>query len=343
MKLKSIDPRSPTVDFVRTPIVVPEDVAPLPLKLHNKNLDNVRKALMNSPLNSTNKRLSDKIPPPKLLESNVIINPKVIENKRKSYVGLLETNLDFIETDLDQIKPKIKVDEDTEDGYKLEVENEAKSDQIEMFSTPVHDTKSVYNRDICLNDLGDPRSPSTQFIRTPIPILQKLQTLDIANDDYVSEKTVSIGGNISTKSDNTDDGLNITPLKSNRSQSDTDKLIQLEQTKAETVKDFDKKLSNLIYEDKLEETIITNKKIGHVKSRMPLGTRNSNTNMSRCASKLKVHDKPRKNLRDFSKIPVFQNKSSRGKFNQQCENTPPSSLSKKIEKNQWDPDNTVII
>ncbi|RZC39689.1 cell division cycle-associated protein 3 [Asbolus verrucosus] len=94
-----IDPRSPTVEFNRTPIIVSVASKENPPKLQNKNLDNVRKSLIQTtPLT----RKSPNIVPPKLLDSSPI-SAIPITNKRKSLVGLLETNIDYTETDLDSV------------------------------------------------------------------------------------------------------------------------------------------------------------------------------------------------------------------------------------------------
>ncbi|GJQ82177.1 hypothetical protein Trydic_g6007 [Trypoxylus dichotomus] len=338
VKLKNIDPRSPTIDFTRTPIVVPEEDCQLPLKLHNKNLDNARRAL-DSPLTAhLKKKLPDRRPP-KLLES------------------VLETNLDCIETDLDTIKPKVNPERSTEEFDNILEDEEIIAERgsvIDQFATPPQNpSKSNYQyKDICLNDVSDPRSPSTQFIRTPIPLLQKLETLEMNDDSCDIEMTARV--QILNTCDENDDGLRITQQKSknspettSKSNSDTidNRISQENENKLEIIKDFDKKLTNLIYEDKEKsETISKNKRFTYDKSRMPLSIRNSNTNLGKGSLKLKVRDKPRKCGKDLSKIPIFQNKGNKIKFHQQCENTPPINVgNKKAEKLQWDPDNTIII
>ncbi|CAG9768989.1 unnamed protein product [Ceutorhynchus assimilis] len=87
-----IDPRSPTLELQRTPIIV--DNKP-PLNIKDKNLERVKGcALLKSPLQTVS---------PKLLESNPV-TPKIKKDtyKRKSFV-LLETNVDFTETDFDTV------------------------------------------------------------------------------------------------------------------------------------------------------------------------------------------------------------------------------------------------
>lgn len=110
------------------------------------------------------------------------------------------------------------------------------------------------------------------------------------------------------------------------------------------VKNFDRKLADLIYEDQNNASLqkITKTKANH--SRMPLGVRNSNDAPLKGTSKLKVSDKPLK-AQTNSKIPVYKEKRVRGV--EQCENTPPrnmlESASLKPKRGQWDADNTIII
>lgn len=105
------------------------------------------------------------------------------------------------------------------------------------------------------------------------------------------------------------------------------------------VKELDKKLTNLIYED---EDAVVHPRIVKVKdpqNRTPLGLRNDNNKMP--LPKLKVSDKPRKADCVISKIPVFKEK----KIKVQCENTPPRSMRGiKPKKSQWDSkDDTLVI
>lgn len=83
-----LDPRSPAVEFMRTPIVVPEKKR---TTLRNKNFDNVL-------LNGT-----PKLTKPILLDITPENQTATHSSKRKSVAGYLETNLDFVETNLDEV------------------------------------------------------------------------------------------------------------------------------------------------------------------------------------------------------------------------------------------------
>lgn len=100
------------------------------------------------------------------------------------------------------------------------------------------------------------------------------------------------------------------------------------------VLEFQKKLTNLIYED--EDPIVWPRAVKpQNQSRTPLGVRNGNA----AVQKLKVSDKPRKTT---SRIPVFKEK----RVKIQCENTPPKSMRalKQPQKQVWDPkDETLFI
>lgn len=254
------------MEFERTPIVLPE-------KLHNKNLDNARKQLVT--LTPAAKLLQQRNNPPKLLETSPVTQK--CDNKRKSMVGVLETNLDFTETDLDEVIQK-----------KLDLNN----------SIAVYEEIDA-----------DPRSPTVEFARTPLQILKKV-------------------GEIQLNEEKDRKNLSVQPK---------DELT--------VVRNFDKKLTNLIYEDKeadLVHKIVKTKESNHC--RTPLGVRNSNSQPGKFISKLKVSDKPLK-AQICSKIPVFKEKRVKGA--QQCENTPPrnmpESTNPKAKKGQWDADRTLII
>lgn len=288
-KLLSFDPRSPSTEFTRTPIVVETR---LPVKIHNKNLDNARKELI-----TVTPRVS-KIVPPKLLDSSPI-SPKS-NSKRRSLIGLLETNIDYTETDLDQV---------TQDKKQASVN---KSAEI------------------------DPRSPTVEFIRTPLQIAKKISELDLndTKDDIASNYDESL-----QDFDEPEPDTNLPDVILVNSQPE----VQETET---NVKEFDSKLTNLIYED--EETVVTVPRAVKLVegSRTPLGTRDSNKEPRKSISKLRVSDKPTKEKYAVSKIPVFKEKRLKGR-NLQCENTPPRKsmepMSVGRKKSQWDTDNTLII
>lgn len=250
--------------------------------MHNKNLDNARKQLAIATTDAKMLHFQQKTSP-KLLESSPIAQKG--ENKRKSMAGVLETNLDFKETDLDEVIQK-----------KLECVS------LEDFNKSI----GVYEEvDV------DPRSPTVSFARTPLQVLKKVGEIEL-ND---------------TKNLDSDDEENA--LK--------DELT--------VVKNFDKKLTNLIYEDENVELIQKPIKSKENNCRTPLGLRNCNEQPSKIVTKLRVSDRPLKK-QVSSKIPVF--KETRNKKLLQCENTPPTNIQEstnrnKPKKSQWDADRTLVI
>ncbi|XP_044751521.1 uncharacterized protein LOC123311550 [Coccinella septempunctata] len=154
-----VDPRSPTDQFERTPIIIKDNQSKCPKKLHNKILDNARRNISYSPtLSSKNKKDCDSAPvsPPKLISS--VPTFKKCNEKRKSFVGLLETNIDFTETNLDDFVKNKSLD---------------KSLTISINEIPMCDIVEHKN---C-----DPRSPSKDILRTPIQIVQKIGEVDFNN------------------------------------------------------------------------------------------------------------------------------------------------------------------
>lgn len=286
-KVLPIDPRSPTTEFKRTPIIVETK---LPIKIHNKNLDNAR-----NELNAVTPRASKGIPP-KLLESSPITSKT--SSKRKSLVGLLETNIDYTETDLDQVRQ-------------------------EKSQTEIFQSKDV--------------DPQPDFVCIPEQIIKEINELDLsgAKDESVSNSDESV------------QELDVPELENVL----PDLILANKQPECyeteRNVKEFDNKLTNLIYED--EETVVTIPKLVKAKEgeRTPLGTRDCNKESRKSVSKLRVSDKPLKQKYGVSKIPVFKEKRLKN-GNVQCENTPPRRNSSeqvtiKTRKSQWDSDNTLII
>lgn len=156
----TLDPRSPTDQFERTPIIIQEN-QPHPKKLHNKILDNARRNLISSSTISprTNKdcdSTASALSPPKLISS--IPTFKKCNEKRKSFVGLLETNIDFTETNLDDFVKNKSLD---------------KSLTITINELPMCDI--VEHKDC------DPRSPSKDFLRTPIRVAEKVGEIELNN------------------------------------------------------------------------------------------------------------------------------------------------------------------
>ncbi|CAH0557979.1 unnamed protein product [Brassicogethes aeneus] len=386
-----MDPRSPAVEFTRTPIVVKATDEDLLRKVQRRNLLNPSKNVV----------------APRLLESSPITT-KPEANKRKSLVGILETNVDFMETDLDFVMQQKK--------------------------------KDVLHRvDIVKNDNMDPRSPTAEFMRTPLQIARKIGEIELNDeeikesieekraeeqfleklDDIINEnkeKDVVDEGNleedfnehiieklersledqqflekldeitdekeeVNVKLDTNNEEIveeteaEITPslveeIKKIQEEIEQEyplpesiktienslktKIPELQITPianvTQNVREFDKKLTHLIYEDK--DLVVLPRVVKlRENNRTPLGNRNS-TGEIRNVPKLKVSDKPRKsdghNKKSeyaVSKIPVFKEKGK--KMQVQCENTPPMNMDLKPRvnkrKSHWDNDNTMVI
>nr|CAH7748704.1 unnamed protein product [Callosobruchus chinensis] len=386
------DPRSPTTEFKRTPIVI-NDKEDLLKKVHNKNLE---KRLQGN-IDTTNGAVKPNIVPPKLLESSPI-KARPDANKRKSFVGLLETNIDYTETDIDVVfQEKCKVALETPKKIAI-----------------------VETEDI------DPRSPTTQFLRTPIQIVRKIGEIklngELSFDEDCEEQTqyedcikdiltgivdkvlyehdlapdevdLNVEQELSTKVDvigladspkilakeavqpklieteyedptfETNIGIvlerehihsaPVTPprIKSIEAKALLDKQIKSapmspQVNKQVDVKELDKKLTDLIYED---TDLVVCPRVVTLKDysvRSPLQNWNGEIGNKKSAPKLKVSDKPRKSDQGvISKIPVFKEKVKR---NVQCENTPPRIVEKKKTKPKpqsclWDPDTTLYL
>lgn len=299
----NLDPRSPSVEFTRTPLVIDKSS----VKLRNKNLDVVRGQIINAfpktkgnlDTNETsNEKCHKKHKEPILLESSPI-NKKCDEKieKRKSYLGLLETNLDYIETDLDEIQRN--------NFKKIEKVNDEIEDNISQCSQYPSNLEVVENIDKEMQIIAETCNENT-----------------LTFDVFENKNEVQV--------------INDNEPKNFNDQSE----IQ------NPVNDFDKKITNLIYEDKdNKETLITTK-VSKPKDggRTPLGDHNINKDMRRRISKLKVSDKPSaKGDYAVSKIPVFKSKKSAAI---QCENTPPPLCNvseNRIKNSKWDSDKTLII
>ncbi|KAK9888469.1 hypothetical protein WA026_000718 [Henosepilachna vigintioctopunctata] len=159
------DPRSPSDQFTRTPILIQSSVSGrTPFKLHNKILDNARSSIYYTPTKTSKIQKDFQINrtpiPPKLLESSPV-SRKHCEN-RKSFVGLLETNIDYRETNLDNY-----IETNTfSSGLTINTNENFLS------------SGSIIKQENC-----DPRSPSTEFLRTPIQIIKKIGEVDLNKVD----------------------------------------------------------------------------------------------------------------------------------------------------------------
>uniref|UniRef100_A0A1Y1M9K2 Uncharacterized protein n=1 Tax=Photinus pyralis TaxID=7054 RepID=A0A1Y1M9K2_PHOPY len=266
-----IDPRSPTADFHRTPLMIKGETK-LPYGVHNKFLDKARRPPVTlTPLKQSAQVISTisndvlEDTPPKLLETNTKL-VKHIENKRHSFIGLLETNIDYVETDIDNVIIREKELNSDVDPLPVEVES------------------------------GTAITESNQSENSYLP-------------DIPDEETCS---NISDASEAIPD---ITKC----------------------ITEIDRKLTNLIYEDK--EVNISPKVSKPIESghRTPLSDRNANNQTKRTIPVLKVSDKPTK-LQKGSKIPILKGKDLKGAFGQ-CENTPPRLKN----RSHWGKEDSLVI
>lgn len=298
------DPRSPSLEIDRTPIILPGN------KRRHSQWGNPNKSseLLNKSVELQKTDTSSELPnksvelqsdkslellnntrsPPRLLESIPILS-KTPDKKRHSLIGLLETNLDYQETDLDKVIQK-------------------------------QSPKSISTIK------GDEKDDNQSLSKTPDPnqlIKEVLTVAEFEDISIVSEEIVSTVDNetIEFTKDLIEEG---------------EKLV-LENKKVDiilpAVAEFDKKLSNLIYEDKI--TIKSPKSPLNREGRMPLGVRDHNKSLP----KLRVSDKPR------SRIPVAKPNRPRGRVsNVQCENTPPRHEGmNKVGKSRWGTEDSLII
>lgn len=260
----NIDPRSPTVDFHRTPLIVKVETKSEPNNIHNKIFDNVRRpSICLTPIKKPSKDTS-----PKLLETNTKF-VKQVENKRNSFIGLLETNIDYVETDIDIVIQKKTLSQSNDvDTLSVDVEH----------STAIAD----FNEQGILKENCNSNLPN------------------VPDDvDNVTDTTEAI--------------------------SDITKCIT----------EMDRKLTNLIYEDK-ELNVHPNVK-SIPSHRNPLCDRNTNNQPRKQIPILKVSDKPTK-LAKTSKIPVRKAIKLKGNYIQ-CENTPP----RVTNRSHWSKEDSLII
>ncbi|XP_066155366.1 uncharacterized protein [Euwallacea fornicatus] len=411
-----IDPRSPSIGVQRTPIVVsasPDKKFPAIVK--NKNLEKIKNsALLNSPIVAigTPKQVS-----PRLLSSH-LATPKVAKNddayKRKSFV-LLETNIDFTETDLDVViqekysgKDQVCSVEEVDDKKDLLEGLEELNDEVKEFSTTELQESSVKTGPMLIMDEENNEQNSEEVLvvqavelyaqvpdsTLPIDIIEEqskpremnqnsdmgsrhgLEETDtmqpyqnqielrpkIENEltantlSFTSEKSAPASPQLKIDTELitsihsppnliiskiapicSPTSYNVSPQKS-KSEPVTPPIINL----TADVNELDKKLTNLIYED--EDPIVCPRAIKSIdQCRTPLGLRNGEEVKKNNIHKLKVSDKPRRQVKMGSKIPVFKDK----KVKVQCENIPPSRNIRNIEsskKTHWDPkDETLFI
>lgn len=345
--LQSYDPRSPTQDFERTPIIISSKIDELTdnrqllrqagncaspvLRIENENedsCDSCVEACEKSPdlvvsrnlctgfydisLNETLPEIEE--PLGSSTASNVAIENNISKEENKP-AKLLETNFDFVESDHDKFEDSEQNPQSTESPNKAE-------DKDAPF--------------LILDD--DPRSPSIGIERTPIVVLKK--------EEEVSDRNVE---------DMSDDTL-IKVLQSTNA--------ELRQNVAKSDKNID---GLLIYEDEaanLNDTPKKSKSASSSGSRTPLSCMKNKTDAGHIRSKSAntLYDpKNQKNgqtkipkrvshiprLKCLTKQPKFiqtgssvslKNISKTAGVSGDCENTPPHS-----HRDRWDKESSIIL
>ncbi|XP_066260579.1 cell division cycle-associated protein 3-like [Euwallacea similis] len=411
-----IDPRSPSIGVQRTPIVVsasPDKKFPAIVK--NKNLEKIKNSvLLNSSIAgvATPKQVS-----PKLLSSH-LATPKIAKSddayKRKSFV-LLETNIDFTETDLDVViqekysgKDRVCSMEEVDDKKETQEGLEEMNDEIkESFTTETQESSMETGPVDIENEENKEQNVEEVLVVQTVEHYVEVTDSNLLKD-IIGEQSISKEMNEDQGMDSKDvlketdtmqphqnqmelrpeiqhelttHTLSFTPEKSAPASprlkmdlelttrihsppnlitskaapmfSPTPYSISPQKSKSEPVtspiinltadvNELDKKLTNLIYED--EDPIVCPRAVKSIdQCRTPLGLRNGEEVKKSNVQKLKVSDKPRKQVKMGSKIPIFKDK----KVKVQCENTPPPRNIRNIgnsKKTHWDPkDETLFI
>ncbi|XP_028128658.1 uncharacterized protein LOC114324936 [Diabrotica virgifera virgifera] len=347
--IQEIDPRSPTTDFRRTPIVL-ESCYDSTKKLYNKHLNKVRLSEMTqtTPNPAINKKSAI---PPKLLESSPI-QRKVEAYKRRSLVGLLETNVDFTETDLDKIlQDKCKVEENPQNNGMDENINEVCNGKSED-KLPV-DNEDDGLQQLSLNEIGNNNEGT-------IVISDENETKKDVENDGKHNNAVDTDNKCEEEIVYEEHVFERTKMHILRSPKSAPcspvKVSKLKEIKSQPltphidltadIKELDKKLTNLIYED--NDLVVCPRivQLRENKDRPALKSCNGNETRAKSVQNLKVSDKPRRSDYAVSKIPVFREKKGiRARNDVQCENTPPRNMEKKSIKNKksdWDNKDTTL-
>ncbi|CAH1183753.1 unnamed protein product [Phaedon cochleariae] len=378
--LLEIDPRSPTTDFTRTPIILNVNEKSLPRLLHNKNLDKVRLAEINMPLSSSNNestvtKTEDSLMLPQtkspiLLESSPIkykTDPYRLAYRRKSFVGLLETNIDFTETDLDVVM-QTKCTMIQEGDNSSPFENEPNDENLDALRVMKADHEELSNELAVISSASasqietNKETLNDDIVPDKIDCEQRdLQNLSLDDESFEPKKIVNCMNiqssqekelNVDTASRDKTEDLIVQIANESKSapMSPPSPILVTKESKSApvspptvnitaTIKELDQKLTNLIYED----DIIVCPRIVKLKEpieRSPLKNRNGSEPLR--SQKLKVSDKPRKSDYVVSKIPIFKEK---GRKEIQCENTPPRMLEMKkgkLKKCNWDNTDTTL-
>ncbi|KAF5284148.1 hypothetical protein FQR65_LT00148 [Abscondita terminalis] len=152
---QEVDPRSPNTEYSRTPIQVP---------IHNKHLDTARQTAGCTP---------------KLLQSSTKIVKQ--ENKRNSFVGLLETNIDFVETDLDNVASTVEDQEIKslneelfEDIEELELSVDKCVEELDKKLTDlIYENAEINIKTNVIKARGDNRTPlGDRHVNQNVPVLK---------------------------------------------------------------------------------------------------------------------------------------------------------------------------
>lgn len=344
--LQSYDPRSPTQDFERTPIIVSkidEDKDSKKLLRINTDNNNCASPCLNNDIVDNNcddsfdiNEISPDLVVPKNLcngfydltlngtlkdneeplgsstASNEIIENEISEVCEKQQ--FLETNFDYVESELDKF-------EDSEDNTDQQL------DEInQVKETLDYDIKNIPLYKI-LNE--DPRSPSTGIERTPI-VVSKVEDVSDENVEEMSD----------------------------------DSLIKVLQTNIELDEVYDKNSDGiLIYEDEVNTHHNTPKKPrseSNSGSRTPLSCmkNKADSGHGRSKSTNTIYDtknqKASRPQKRVSHIPRLKSLSQQSKFissesslslkniskaiSGDCENTPPHS-----HRDRWDKDTSIVL
>ncbi|CAG9796677.1 unnamed protein product [Diatraea saccharalis] len=341
--LQSYDPRSPTQDFERTPIVIMakdekqsrlhEDSCDSPIfrddngidldfcEEVSKNTDSiVPKNLCNEfydlSLNGTIKESEE--PLGSSTASNEAIENNISPNHVEKTAKLLETNFDFCENE-------------SNDKFEDSVENIIKVDSMSD-----NDVKNIPLFKI-LND--DPRSPSVGIERTPIVVAKTNEKTAISNvEDMSDDSLIKVLQNTNVElrqtgtkpHDNNTDGLliyedeapslNDTPKKS-KSSSNSGSRTPLSCMKNKTETGHSRsKSANTLFDPKNQNII--QQKLAKRTSHIPrLKSLSKQTKVITTGSTI--------SLKNISRVSVIGG---------DCENTPPHS-----HRDRWDKDNSIVL
>ncbi|XP_050297151.1 uncharacterized protein LOC126736691 [Anthonomus grandis grandis] len=355
-----IDPRSPSVELNRTPIIVDNTSPELPQKIKNKTLDKVR----NGEIRNINPKYEQKV-------GEVHVTPKNKRgdfNKRKSLV-LLETNIDYTETNLDDvIREKYPVEQlenlsaaccDAQHNSITEcteslVESSKSTENIQPDHLLIGTPKKIADFiEKCEGSSAEMLEECSDIIKEAIVVKDEIEispgeTKTETNDSLVAKSEPDFEITEPAVVEDTAQTTEATGDIPETKEIPSEKLEKPFQSISEPilkinliadVKELDKKLTNLIYED--DDLVVCPKIVKDtgkmMQTRTPLGERQSVSENSK-PGKLKVSDKPRR-----SQIPLFKDK----KVKVQCENTPPRSMRRqqgaKAKKSQWDLKNDTLV